>query len=77
MRVMIGNSTWCGLCIVAYSIISEDMRVDVQLALVSFERKSVLHNLMELCQHDYSEFSGEEVKEHGHYAGLLAVLPLG
>lgn len=39
--------------------------MDVELELVSFEQKSVLHNLMELCQHDYSEFGGEEVNEHG------------
>jgi len=39
--------------------------MDVELELVSFEQKSVLHNLMELCQHDYSEFNGEEVNEHG------------
>ena len=38
---------------------------DVEMELVSFEQKSVLHNLMELCQHDYSEFGGEEVNEHG------------
>lgn len=38
---------------------------DVELEQVAFEQKSVLHNLMELCQHDYSEFNGEEVNEHG------------
>ncbi len=39
--------------------------MDVQLDPISFEQKSVLHNLMELCQHDYSEFGGEEVNAHG------------
>ena len=35
--------------------------MDVELELVSSEQKSVLHNLMELCQDDYGEFTGEEV----------------
>jgi len=39
--------------------------VDIQLEPVSFEQKSVLHNLMELCQHDYSEFNDDEPNEHG------------
>jgi len=39
--------------------------INVELEQVSFEQKSVLRNLMELCQHDYSEFNGEEVNEHG------------
>ena len=39
--------------------------VDVELEQVSFERKSVLYNLIELCQYDYSEFNGEGVNEHG------------
>lgn len=39
--------------------------MDVALEQVSFEQRSVLRNLMELCQHDYSEFNGEEVNEHG------------
>ena len=41
------------------------MNVDVELRPVPIEHKSVLRNLMELCQHDYSEFNGEEVNEHG------------
>ena len=38
---------------------------DVTLQRISIEHKSVLRNLMELCQHDYSEFNGEEINEHG------------
>ena len=37
----------------------------MHLEPISFEQKSVLHNPMELCQHDYSEFCGEEVNDHG------------
>lgn len=39
------------------------MNVDIREA--SIEDKSILRNLMELCQHDYSEFNGEDVNEHG------------
>lgn len=39
----------------------------VELESIRFERKSVLRNLMELCQYDYSEFNGEEINEDGHY----------
>jgi predicted acetyltransferase len=39
------------------------MNVDIQEA--SIEEKSILRNLMELCRHDYSEFNGEDVDEHG------------
>ena len=31
----------------------------------SIEEKPILRNLMELCQHDSSEFNGEDVGEHG------------
>jgi len=37
----------------------------VEIAPVSYEGKSILRNLMELCQHDYSEFDGADVAEHG------------
>jgi len=39
------------------------MNVDIREA--SIEEKSILRNLMELCRHDYSEFNGEDVNEHG------------
>lgn len=37
----------------------------VYLSQVAYEDKHVLQNLLELCQHDYSEFNGEEVNCHG------------
>lgn len=39
------------------------MDIDIQPA--SIGDKSVLRNLMELCQHDYSEYDGTDVDEHG------------
>ena len=39
--------------------------MEIELQLISFEHKNVLRNLMELCQHDYSEFSGDDINEHG------------
>ena len=39
--------------------------MDVDIQEVSIEDKSILRNLMELCQHDYSEFNGEDVGEYG------------
>jgi len=39
------------------------MNIDIQKA--SREEKYLLRNLMELCQHDYSEFNPEDVNEHG------------
>jgi predicted acetyltransferase len=39
--------------------------MNADLQEISFEQKSILRNLMELCQHDYSEFSGDDVNEHG------------
>lgn len=39
------------------------MEIGIQRA--SIEDKSIFRNLMELCQHDYSEFGGEDVNEHG------------
>jgi hypothetical protein len=35
--------------------------MEIQIQLAGVESKSVLRHLMELCQHDYSEFSGAEV----------------
>jgi predicted acetyltransferase len=39
------------------------MNLEVQPAALS--DKPVLRNLLELCQHDYSEYDGEDVDEHG------------
>lgn len=39
--------------------------MDIKLQPIPPEDKPVLRNLMELCLHDYSEFSGDEVGEHG------------
>ena len=38
---------------------------DVRVVPVPLEDKQVLRNLMELCQHDYSEFELDEVDAHG------------
>jgi hypothetical protein len=32
---------------------------DITLQRISIEDKSVLRNLMELCQHEYSEFNND------------------
>ncbi len=37
----------------------------IRLEPAPFEKKSVLQNLMELCQHDYSEFNDDELNEYG------------
>ncbi len=39
--------------------------MEIEVQAVPFEHKVVLRNLMELCQHDYSEFSGADVNQHG------------
>jgi len=39
------------------------MNLEMQTALIS--EKPVLRNLLQLCLHDYSEYNGEEVDEHG------------
>lgn len=39
--------------------------MDIELQAIPFTHKSALRNLLELCQHDYSEFNGAEVNEHG------------
>lgn len=39
------------------------MNLEMQTASVS--EKPVLRNLLQLCLHDYSEFNGEDVDEHG------------
>ena len=39
------------------------MNLEMQTALVT--DKPVLRNLLQLCLHDYSEFNGEDVDEHG------------
>lgn len=37
----------------------------VYLSQVAYEDKHILQNLMELCQHDYSEFNGDDVNQYG------------
>lgn len=39
------------------------MNIEIQSASVN--DKSVLRNLIELCQHDYSEYDNADVDEHG------------
>jgi len=39
------------------------MHIDILPAFL--EDKIIIRNLLELCQHDYSEFNGEDVNEHG------------
>ncbi|MEW6405005.1 MAG: GNAT family N-acetyltransferase [Chloroflexota bacterium] len=39
--------------------------MDFDLTPASINDKSVLRNLLELCQHDYSEFNQADVDEHG------------
>ena len=41
--------------------------MDVQLVPVELARKSVLRQLLELYAHDFSEFDGADVNEHGLY----------
>lgn len=42
-----------------------EQSMDVELTPIAYEHKSVLRHLMELCLHDYSEFDGADVDEHG------------
>ncbi len=37
----------------------------IDLAPIPYAQKAVLRNLMELCQHDYSEYNEANVDEHG------------
>ena len=41
------------------------MEISIEKAALS--EKSVLRNLMELCQHDYSEFNRQDLDQHGLY----------
>ena len=41
--------------------------VNTVLAQVPFDDKHILLNLLQLCQHDYSEFDGGDVNGHGLY----------
>jgi predicted acetyltransferase len=41
------------------------MNIEIQRATA--REKSVLRNLMELCQHDYSEYDGADVDDHGRF----------
>ncbi len=39
--------------------------MDINLQTATIEEKFVLRNLMELCQHDYSEFNGKDIGPYG------------
>jgi predicted acetyltransferase len=39
--------------------------MDIEIQRASPSEKTILRNLMELCQHDYSEYNGDDVDEHG------------
>ena len=39
--------------------------MDIEIQPASLSDKYILRNLLELCQHDYSEFDDAEVDEHG------------
>ena len=41
--------------------------MDIEIQPASISDKPVLRNLMELCQHDYSEYDGADIDEHGLY----------
>jgi predicted acetyltransferase len=41
--------------------------VDIEIQEVAQEDKPVLRALMELYQYDYSEFSGDDVSDHGQF----------
>ncbi|GCF09433.1 GNAT family N-acetyltransferase [Dictyobacter arantiisoli] len=37
----------------------------VEITLAPLEEKFILRNLLELCQHDYSEFTNKSIGDHG------------
>jgi len=39
--------------------------VNIELQIATIEDKPILRHLLELCLHDYSEFNGKDVNEHG------------
>ena len=39
--------------------------MDIAIRPASLSDKPILRNLLELCQHDYSEFDGADADEHG------------
>jgi predicted acetyltransferase len=39
--------------------------MNLEMQTASVNEKPVLRNLLQLCLHDYSEFNGEDVDEHG------------
>ena len=41
--------------------------MQLEVLPVSIEDKPVLANLLELYMHDFSEFTGWDINEHGHY----------
>ena len=44
--------------------------MDIEVREAGLADKSILRNLMELCQHDYSEHNGADVNEHGLFGYL-------
>ena len=44
--------------------------MDIEIQPVPLEDKSILQNLMELYQHDFSEYDGADVDEHGCFGYL-------
>ena len=41
--------------------------MQIEITPITYEMKSVLRNLLELYEHDSSEFNGSELNEHGLY----------
>ena len=39
--------------------------MNIEIREAALAEKTLLRNLLELCQHDYSEYDGEDVDEHG------------
>lgn len=41
--------------------------MELQIQKAVYADKSILRNLMELCEHDYSEFNMQDINEHGRF----------
>lgn len=39
--------------------------MNIELQIATIEDKPILRHLLQLCLHDYSEFNGKEVNDHG------------
>ncbi len=46
-------------------VIGGEAGIEIEILTAQVEDKSVLRHLLELCLHDYSEFNGKDVNEHG------------